>query len=117
MNNFYIPLLIFLIFCQPDGTEIRTCIDGRQRLNTFYLFTKGLIPCVYSAPDKLEPLTKRVWESVCGGDSHILRWYVDHAQSKQLLTRQQRHHLDGTQLTIMRAEDVMDVMVRAGGRN
>jgi hypothetical protein len=54
---------------------------------------------MYSAPDK--PLTKHVRKPVCDGNSRIVCWYVDHAQLKLLLTRQQRHHLDGTHLTIV----------------
>jgi hypothetical protein len=34
VRNFYIPLVIFAVNTYEDGSEIRTCIDGKQRLTS-----------------------------------------------------------------------------------
>ncbi|KAI0357156.1 hypothetical protein OH77DRAFT_1519592 [Trametes cingulata] len=44
LRNFYIPPVIFAVKRQDDGTETRTCIDGKQRLTSIQLFMDGLIP-------------------------------------------------------------------------
>ncbi|KAJ7622315.1 hypothetical protein FB45DRAFT_1061863 [Roridomyces roridus] len=43
-RNFYIPPVIFAVNTDEDGTETRTCIDGKQRLTSIYRFLDGLIP-------------------------------------------------------------------------
>ncbi|VDB86657.1 unnamed protein product [Peniophora sp. CBMAI 1063] len=42
-RNFYIPPLIFAVSTHEDGTEARTCIDGKQRLTSIQKFMDGLI--------------------------------------------------------------------------
>ncbi|KAI0031026.1 hypothetical protein K488DRAFT_87231 [Vararia minispora EC-137] len=42
-RNFYIPPLIFAVAVSDDGTERRTCIDGKQRLTSIQKFMDGLI--------------------------------------------------------------------------
>ncbi|KAK1229329.1 hypothetical protein PQX77_007618 [Marasmius sp. AFHP31] len=44
LRNFYIPPIIFAYECDDDGTEKRTCIDGKQRLTSIHLFMEGIIP-------------------------------------------------------------------------
>ncbi|KAF8326736.1 hypothetical protein F5887DRAFT_1288897 [Amanita rubescens] len=43
-RNFYIPPVIFAVNTFDDGSETRTCIDGKQRLTSVYRFMDGLIP-------------------------------------------------------------------------
>ncbi|KAJ6566818.1 hypothetical protein B0H19DRAFT_1258003 [Mycena capillaripes] len=43
-RNFYVPPVIFAVNVDDDGTETRTCIDGKQRLTSIYRFVEGLIP-------------------------------------------------------------------------
>ncbi|KAK0462412.1 uncharacterized protein EV420DRAFT_1185626 [Desarmillaria tabescens] len=44
LRNFYIPPVIFAVNLYEDGTETRTCIDGKQRLTSIHRFMEGLIP-------------------------------------------------------------------------
>ncbi|KIK69699.1 hypothetical protein GYMLUDRAFT_254990 [Collybiopsis luxurians FD-317 M1] len=46
-RNFYIPPIIFAVTVEDDGSERRTCIDGKQRLTSIQLFMDGLIPRQY----------------------------------------------------------------------
>uniref|UniRef100_A0A0W0G065 GmrSD restriction endonucleases N-terminal domain-containing protein n=1 Tax=Moniliophthora roreri TaxID=221103 RepID=A0A0W0G065_MONRR len=43
-RNYYIPPIIFCVTVHDDGSESRTCIDGKQRLTSIRLFMDGLIP-------------------------------------------------------------------------
>ncbi|KAH7910424.1 hypothetical protein BJ138DRAFT_1126889 [Hygrophoropsis aurantiaca] len=43
-RNFYIPPIIFVSHQFEDGAEIKTCIDGKQRLTSIQRFMDGLIP-------------------------------------------------------------------------
>ncbi|PBK62093.1 hypothetical protein ARMSODRAFT_1089367 [Armillaria solidipes] len=44
LRNFYIPPIIFAVNSFDDGTETKTCIDGKQRLTSIHRFMDGLIP-------------------------------------------------------------------------
>ncbi|KAF8873898.1 hypothetical protein BD779DRAFT_1664324 [Infundibulicybe gibba] len=43
-RNFYIPPVIFVVNSFEDGSETKTCIDGKQRLTSIHRFMDGLIP-------------------------------------------------------------------------
>lgn len=43
-RNFYIPPVIFAANSFEDGSETKTCIDGKQRLTSIHRFMDGLIP-------------------------------------------------------------------------
>ncbi|KAF8970915.1 hypothetical protein BDZ97DRAFT_1789327 [Flammula alnicola] len=43
-RNFYIPPVIFAVNVHDDGSETKTCIDGKQRLTSIHRFMEGLIP-------------------------------------------------------------------------
>ncbi|KAF7305055.1 hypothetical protein MKEN_01220500 [Mycena kentingensis (nom. inval.)] len=43
-RNYYVPPIIFAVNQNEDGTESRTCIDGKQRLTSIHRFMQGLIP-------------------------------------------------------------------------
>ncbi|KAJ7884329.1 hypothetical protein B0H14DRAFT_2564386 [Mycena olivaceomarginata] len=42
LRNFYIPPVIFAVNSFDDGTETRTCIDGKQRLTSIHRFLMAL---------------------------------------------------------------------------
>lgn len=44
LRNFYIPPVILAYRVEDDGTESRTCIDGKQRLTSIHKFMDGQIP-------------------------------------------------------------------------
>ncbi|KIK82235.1 hypothetical protein PAXRUDRAFT_724082 [Paxillus rubicundulus Ve08.2h10] len=44
LRNYYIPPVIFAVAFQEDGSELRTCIDGKQRLTSIQRFIDGQIP-------------------------------------------------------------------------
>ncbi|KAG2155210.1 uncharacterized protein EDB93DRAFT_1129448 [Suillus bovinus] len=43
LRNFYIPPVIFVSHQHPDGSETKTCVDGKQRLTSIYRFMAGQI--------------------------------------------------------------------------
>ncbi|KAI0641695.1 hypothetical protein C8Q79DRAFT_286841 [Trametes meyenii] len=43
-RNYYIPPVIFVVHIAEDGSERRTCVDGKQRLTSIYRFISGEIP-------------------------------------------------------------------------
>ncbi|KAG7091635.1 hypothetical protein E1B28_010656 [Marasmius oreades] len=43
-RNFYVPPIIFATTSHEDGSETKTCIDGKQRLTSIHLFMNGVIP-------------------------------------------------------------------------
>ncbi|KAF8907266.1 hypothetical protein CPB84DRAFT_1674984 [Gymnopilus junonius] len=45
-RNFYIPPVIFAVHTDPEGHEVRVCVDGKQRLTSIQRFMDGLIPHV-----------------------------------------------------------------------
>ncbi|KAJ6492018.1 hypothetical protein C8R45DRAFT_990213 [Mycena sanguinolenta] len=43
LRNFYIPPVIFAVNSFDDGSETRTCIDGKQRLTSIHRFMEGMV--------------------------------------------------------------------------
>ncbi|KAK7032517.1 hypothetical protein VNI00_013086 [Paramarasmius palmivorus] len=43
-HNYCVPPIILCVTVHSDGSESRTCIDGKQRLTSIRLFMDGLIP-------------------------------------------------------------------------
>lgn len=44
LRNYYMPPIIFAVSTADDGSELRTCIDGKQRLTSIQRFMDGQIP-------------------------------------------------------------------------
>lgn len=44
LRNYYMPPVIFAVSTADDGSELRTCIDGKQRLTSIQRFIDGQIP-------------------------------------------------------------------------
>jgi len=40
-RNFYIPPVIFAVKVHDDGSETKTCIDGKQRLTSIHRYEKA----------------------------------------------------------------------------
>ncbi|KAH8105329.1 hypothetical protein BXZ70DRAFT_1004839 [Cristinia sonorae] len=53
-RNFYVPPVIFVVEMRDDGSEHRTCVDGKQRLTSINRFLQGQIP--YKDPYSNEKL-------------------------------------------------------------
>ncbi|KAL0949469.1 hypothetical protein HGRIS_009522 [Hohenbuehelia grisea] len=43
-RNFYIPPVVFAITREPDGSVVKICVDGKQRLTSIQKFLDGQIP-------------------------------------------------------------------------
>ncbi|KAJ3497242.1 hypothetical protein NLJ89_g10373 [Agrocybe chaxingu] len=60
-RNYYIPPIIFAVKYHEDGSETKTCIDGKQRLTSIHRFMEGLIP-------HKDPYTsEKLWYKDTGG--------------------------------------------------
>ncbi|KAK7435615.1 hypothetical protein VKT23_019567 [Stygiomarasmius scandens] len=73
MRNFYIPPIIFAVNSYDDGSETKTCIDGKQRLTSLFKFMDGLIP--HRDPitnEKLWYRTDRAAQAVARGKPRLL---------------------------------------------
>ncbi|KAJ7148226.1 hypothetical protein C8R46DRAFT_1128088 [Mycena filopes] len=82
-RNFYIPPVIFAVNTHDDGTEMRTCIDGKQRLTSIHRHTN----------EKL--------------------WYRDNPEHrtrtpKKLLTDKYRNLFDGKAVVCVEYQDLKD---------
>ncbi|KAK0475462.1 hypothetical protein IW261DRAFT_1494371 [Armillaria novae-zelandiae] len=92
-RNFYIPPVIFAVNLFEDGTETRTCIDGKQRLTSIHRFMEGLIP-------HRDHDTGRKY------------WYMDHpgvpSKQKNLLPETLRRHFANKQIVCVEYPDLTD---------
>ncbi|KAF8129066.1 hypothetical protein EV363DRAFT_1169876 [Boletus edulis] len=43
LRNFYVPPIIFVAHQHEDGSETKTCIDGKQRLTSLHRFMDGMV--------------------------------------------------------------------------
>ncbi|KAJ7846691.1 hypothetical protein B0H14DRAFT_3867637, partial [Mycena olivaceomarginata] len=92
-RNFYIPPVIFAVNAFDDGTETRTCIDGKQRLTSIHRFMEGLIP----------------HKDAISGDK---LWYRDNpaarGKSKKLLPEKFRNMFDAKAVVCVEYQDLDD---------
>ncbi|KAJ6613692.1 hypothetical protein B0H10DRAFT_1804999 [Mycena sp. CBHHK59/15] len=100
-RNFYIPPVIFAVNAYDDGTETRTCIDGKQRLTSIHRPVRhprgGLHPAHVSPPS----LT---------GDK---LWYRDNPanktrQHKKILPEKYRRMFDNKAVVCVEYQDLAD---------
>ncbi|KAJ6467520.1 hypothetical protein C8R47DRAFT_1325993 [Mycena vitilis] len=93
-RNFYVPPVIFAVNALDDGTETRTCIDGKQRLTSIHRFVDGLIP-------HKDPVT---------GDKMWYRDNPDHRtrQSKRILSEKYRNLFDAKAVVCVEYQDLKD---------
>ncbi|KAI0633716.1 hypothetical protein C8Q77DRAFT_1157884 [Trametes polyzona] len=43
-RNYYVPPIVFAVYFADDGSEVRHCVDGKQRLTSIQKFFDGQIP-------------------------------------------------------------------------
>ncbi|KAI0779947.1 hypothetical protein C8Q74DRAFT_1367755 [Fomes fomentarius] len=43
-RNYYVPPVVFAVFKDEDGEEVKRCVDGKQRLTSIQKFIDGQIP-------------------------------------------------------------------------
>ncbi|KAJ7609239.1 hypothetical protein DFH06DRAFT_1309027 [Mycena polygramma] len=93
-RNFYVPPVIFAVNALDDGTETRTCIDGKQRLTSIHRFVDGLIP-------HKDPVT---------GDKLWYRDNPDHRtrQPKRILSEKYRNLFDAKAVVCVEYQDLKD---------
>ncbi|KAF8803976.1 hypothetical protein BYT27DRAFT_6704108 [Phlegmacium glaucopus] len=94
-HNFYVPPIIFATTTrEEDGAEMRTCIDGKQRLTSMRLFMDGVL----SHKD-----------SVSGHRS----WFSNPKGSKRrLITPQWQSKFRNTQITCVEYDDITEEQQR-----
>ncbi|THH15459.1 hypothetical protein EW146_g5020 [Bondarzewia mesenterica] len=73
LRNFYVPPIIFTVSIADDGTERRTCIDGKQRLTSIQKFMDGLI--FHRDPYVINIYTKINLIDVIFSDTANKYWY------------------------------------------
>ncbi|KAF8646279.1 hypothetical protein AX16_007288 [Volvariella volvacea WC 439] len=92
-RNFYIPPVIFVVNSYDDGSETKTCIDGKQRLTSIHRFMDGLIP--HKDPHTGEKL-----------------WYKDvgnkGGRAKRLLPDKYRRLFANKQIVCVEYQDITD---------
>ncbi|KIM81490.1 hypothetical protein PILCRDRAFT_821276 [Piloderma croceum F 1598] len=93
-RNFYIPPVIFAVNQFEDGSETKTCIDGKQRLTSIHRFMDGLI--CHKDPFTNEKL-----------------WYKDVGTSgkgskKKLLPEKYRRLFANKQIVCIEYQDITD---------
>ena len=42
-RNYYVPPIVFAVFLDDEGEEIRCCVDGKQRLTSIQKFFDGQV--------------------------------------------------------------------------
>ncbi|KAI3611294.1 hypothetical protein WG66_002214 [Moniliophthora roreri] len=93
LRNFYIPPIIFSVVTYTDGSDSRTCIDGKQRLTSIRSFIEGRIP-------HRDHRTKRLY------------WFTDNpnygpaTDKKNLLPLKYRRIFENKQITCIEYTDL-----------
>ncbi|KAF9008994.1 hypothetical protein BDQ17DRAFT_1349335 [Cyathus striatus] len=63
-RNFYIPPVVFAVQKDPEGEEVRVCVDGKQRLTSIQKFFDGQVKKFwYTTPDSSKGLRHEVPET------------------------------------------------------
>ncbi|KAJ7590773.1 hypothetical protein C8J56DRAFT_542375 [Mycena floridula] len=91
-HNYYVPSLIFSVDTNSEGYEIRTCIDGKQRLSSIQRFMNGDI---------------NYKDSVTGK-----RLFFQGEGKKKVITPQQRQRLEGSQIPCVEYRNLTDEQER-----
>lgn len=48
-RNYYVPPVVFAIFKDEDGEEVKRCVDGKQRLTSIQKFIDGQVSNIESS--------------------------------------------------------------------
>ncbi|KAJ7717915.1 hypothetical protein DFH07DRAFT_692052, partial [Mycena maculata] len=97
-RNFYIPPVIFAVNAFDDGTETRTCIDGKQRLTSIHR-------CAH--------LSRRMARKLTVLETGDKLWYCDNPahrtkSAKKLLPQKYRNMFDGKAVVCVEYQDLED---------
>ncbi|KJA16222.1 hypothetical protein HYPSUDRAFT_147982 [Hypholoma sublateritium FD-334 SS-4] len=104
-RNFYIPPVIFAVNAQEDGSETKTCIDGKQRLTSIHKFMEGIVhsPCFSSKNAHMNPF-------MCSLTGEKL-YYKDIGASgpkRRLLPEKYRRLFANKQIVCVEYQDITD---------
>ncbi|KIM74460.1 hypothetical protein PILCRDRAFT_828156 [Piloderma croceum F 1598] len=82
LRNYYIPPVIFAVSSSDDGSELRTCIDGKQRLTSIQRFMDGLVRFT----DKDSLTNQKLWYKQVGNTKRKLlpKQYMQQFAYKQI---------------------------------
>lgn len=89
LRNYYMPPIIFAVSTADDGTELRTCIDGKQRLTSIQRFMDGQIP------HKDSFTNERLWYKGAASNSR-----------RKLLPKQLIHQFSNKQIVCVEYSDI-----------
>ncbi|KAH8826521.1 hypothetical protein DL96DRAFT_1608203 [Flagelloscypha sp. PMI_526] len=102
-RNYYIPPVIFAVKHFDDGTEARTCIDGKQRLTSIYRFMSGQIP-------HKDPVTKEVlWFKDDGRPYHANARSTGPGKPKVMLPEKYRTLFANKQVVCVEYSEITDM--------
>ncbi|KAJ7916138.1 hypothetical protein B0H13DRAFT_2450658, partial [Mycena leptocephala] len=98
-QNFPMNPVLFNVITHDDGTEMRTCIDGKQRLTSICLFRQGLV--------------RTIFREYSGRDTGEKWWYCDNPKvptrrAKNILAEKHRNVFDGKMVTCTEYQDLSD---------
>ncbi|KAF8808804.1 hypothetical protein BYT27DRAFT_7188278 [Phlegmacium glaucopus] len=106
-RNFYIPPVIFAVNTYEDGSETKTCIDGKQRLTSIHKFMDGLIPRKHYLQYSSRSLT-----CICLTGEKL--WYKDvqtverSSRHRRLLPDEYRKTFANKQIVCVEYQDITD---------
>ncbi|SJL18597.1 uncharacterized protein ARMOST_22194 [Armillaria ostoyae] len=113
LRNLYVPPLVFAVNISEYETEIRTCIDGKQRLTSIYRFMEGLIPrkdvkfLGYLLTADWLPIDRLVL--IFPSDTGGMYWYRNHpgvSKRKDILPQSLRRLFANKQLVCVEYSDL-----------
>ncbi|KAF7358876.1 hypothetical protein MSAN_01227800 [Mycena sanguinolenta] len=102
LRNFYIPPVIFAVNSFDDGSETRTCIDGKQRLTSIHRYGAFLYRRTATIDEKYNSVSWKAWYIIPHKDPETGEkyWYRDNPDhrtrtAKKLLPQKFRNMFDG----------------------
>ncbi|CDO77687.1 hypothetical protein BN946_scf184969.g38 [Trametes cinnabarina] len=60
-RNYYVPPVVFAVYVDENGDEVRCCVDGKQRLTSIQKFFDGQVHLCHIFPDKHWSTGKSWW--------------------------------------------------------
>ncbi|KAK0472976.1 hypothetical protein IW261DRAFT_1423952 [Armillaria novae-zelandiae] len=114
LRNFYIPPIIFAVNTFDDGTETKTCIDGKQRLTSIHRHALTLDFLLLS--DEFSQLPNRFMDGLIPHQDHETGdkyWYKDNLgapskRKKNLLPEYLRRMFSNKQIVCVEYQDLAD---------
>ncbi|KAI8975860.1 hypothetical protein BD414DRAFT_580593 [Trametes punicea] len=92
-RNYYVPPVVFAVYHDEDGEEVRCCVDGKQRLTSIQKFFDGQIPYKHWK-------TGKSWWYTCASSQRGKRLEVPQKWKRDFATKTitcvEYHHLSKT---------------------